>query len=271
MTTEIAVAGAVVVGLTVVLASARGAGIPIARAVALVAVLAVAALAGGKLYALVEQRGFAYVTWSNLVDGFRYPGALVGLLLGLVVARRLLMPTVSLGALGDWLAPAMGFAEVAGRIGCFLNGCCFGVPCHAPWCVAFPSGSIPHNFQLGAGLIAPDAGASLPVHPLQLYFAAAGLLATGTALWLGPRKRYDGQVALVALVVFLVPSAAAELVRADYLSTAYEWAGVSQLVWIGFGLALASVTALALCEIAVRRRLPAAHPAQSLPDARGAR
>ena len=50
------------------------------------------------------------------------------------------------------------------RIGCFLNGCCFGTPTDQPWGVAFPKGSIPwHIFG------------DTHLHPSQLYSSLYGL------------------------------------------------------------------------------------------------
>jgi len=52
-----------------------------------------------------------------------------------------------------------------GRLGCFLNGCCYGEPGSAPWCVIFPSDSTP-------GSIYGD----IPIHPSQLYAFSLGLI-----------------------------------------------------------------------------------------------
>lgn len=41
----------------------------------------------------------------------------------------------------DILAPSAAFGLAIGRIGCFLNGCCFGATCDLPWAVEFPYGS----------------------------------------------------------------------------------------------------------------------------------
>lgn len=39
----------------------------------------------------------------------------------------------------DILAPAMMLGLALGRMGCFLNGCCFGAPCELPWAIRFPA------------------------------------------------------------------------------------------------------------------------------------
>jgi phosphatidylglycerol:prolipoprotein diacylglycerol transferase len=41
----------------------------------------------------------------------------------------------------DILAPSAALGMGLGRIGCFLNGCCWGLPSDLPWAVRFPFGS----------------------------------------------------------------------------------------------------------------------------------
>ena len=40
-----------------------------------------------------------------------------------------------------------------GRIGCLLNGCCFGGPCDLAWSMTFPIGSPPYERQVDEGLL----------------------------------------------------------------------------------------------------------------------
>jgi phosphatidylglycerol:prolipoprotein diacylglycerol transferase len=55
-------------------------------------------------------------------------------------------------------APGLAAGHAIGRIGCFLVGDDYGRPTDLPWAVAFPEGLPPTE---------------LPVHPTQLYEAAA--------------------------------------------------------------------------------------------------
>jgi phosphatidylglycerol:prolipoprotein diacylglycerol transferase len=48
----------------------------------------------------------------------------------------------------DILAIGLMLALVFGRIGCFLNGCCFGKPTELPWAVRFPYGSFAYLSQV---------------------------------------------------------------------------------------------------------------------------
>jgi len=50
----------------------------------------------------------------------------------------------------DVLAVGMMLALVFGRIGCFLNGCCYGKPTELPWGVRFPYNSFAYVSQINA-------------------------------------------------------------------------------------------------------------------------
>lgn len=52
----------------------------------------------------------------------------------------------------DFILPYGAMVHAFGRLGCFLNGCCFGRACDLPWAIRFP-------------------GMAHPVHPTQLYEA----------------------------------------------------------------------------------------------------
>ncbi len=56
-------------------------------------------------------------------------------------------------ALADLIAPSVVLGLGLGRVGCFLNGCCFGGPCDLPWGVQFPAGSPPHEQQIRLGQV----------------------------------------------------------------------------------------------------------------------
>jgi phosphatidylglycerol:prolipoprotein diacylglycerol transferase len=56
-------------------------------------------------------------------------------------------------ALADLIAPSVVLGLGLGRVGCFLNGCCFGGTCELPWAVEFPAGSPPHEQQIRLGQV----------------------------------------------------------------------------------------------------------------------
>jgi phosphatidylglycerol---prolipoprotein diacylglyceryl transferase len=68
----------------------------------------------------------------------------------------------------DVLAVGLLLALAFGRIGCFLNGCCYGKPTDLPWGVRFPYGSFAYESQVQAD---PERGRLEPhLHLPESYF-----------------------------------------------------------------------------------------------------
>lgn len=59
----------------------------------------------------------------------------------------------------DILAIGVMLAVIFGRIGCLLNGCCFGKPTNLPWAIRFPYGSFAYRSQVYPNL---ERGRSQP-------------------------------------------------------------------------------------------------------------
>jgi phosphatidylglycerol:prolipoprotein diacylglycerol transferase len=79
------------------------------------------------------------------------------------------------------IAPSFAFGLALTRIGCFLNGCCFGKPCSLPWGIQFPLDS--------------PAGSTLPgvrLHPTQLYSSLFDGALVAVLLLAERKKRPDG-------------------------------------------------------------------------------
>ena len=60
---------------------------------------------------------------------------------------------VPLLATADLVAPSLMLGLAIGRIGCLLNGCCYGGPCDLPWAVTFPAGSPAYASQVARGVM----------------------------------------------------------------------------------------------------------------------
>lgn len=120
--------------------------------------------------------------------------------------------------------------------------------CGTPWGVSLPADSYVFTVQQEAQLLPPGAVGSLPVHPLPLYFAAAGLGMTAFLLWVRGRKRYDGQLGLLLLVLYSSTSAILEPLRSDDHTRVY-WGPLPQLLWVTAGM-----TALALLLLVIAER-----------------
>ncbi|MEK7316549.1 MAG: prolipoprotein diacylglyceryl transferase [Candidatus Eisenbacteria bacterium] len=90
----------------------------------------------------------------------------------------------------DAAAPSMALGIGIGRLGCFMNGCCYGLPTTLPWGVRFPAESVPSYMFPGSHL-----------HPSQIYLSLAGL---GIFVWLllSDRKpRFDGWLFWIYIAV----------------------------------------------------------------------
>ncbi len=222
--------------------------------------LGVAAFAGGRAHFLantwwsamfVGQRWAMLRFWSGLHAG----GAIAGLVVAAPLAARAY--GLSLGRLADAVAPTVGVGIALARLGCFANGCCFGVPCSGPWCVAFARDSAAYAFHAASGAIAPEALASATVHPLQLYFAGAGLTGGLVALLAQRHRGYPGRAALLGLAVYLTLVAAIEPLRAAGPASRYLRGGPLQLQWVALALAGGAAVALGVAELWARRHAAA--------------
>jgi phosphatidylglycerol:prolipoprotein diacylglycerol transferase len=206
------------------------------------------AFAGGRIHFVMNRwSSFAPRPWKALEfwEGLHAGGAIIALVLAApFVARRHCLP---IGRLADALAPALAIGVAIGRLGCFLNGCCFGAVCQNAWCLRFAAGTPVHRHHVGLALVPADSLSSLPVHPLQLYFLASALAVVVATLWLLPRRQFDGQVALTGLLLFSVSSALLEPLREHHLGRVY-WVGVPQLLWTAIAMTGAAATGLVIAS-----------------------
>ncbi|MHC4115352.1 MAG: prolipoprotein diacylglyceryl transferase [Planctomycetota bacterium] len=71
----------------------------------------------------------------------------------------------------DILAIALLLALAFGRLGCFLNGCCFGRPTNLFWSVRFPYGSLAYRSQINPDMKRnrPEAQLNLPTGYFRFY------------------------------------------------------------------------------------------------------
>ncbi len=84
----------------------------------------------------------------------------------------------------DLAAPGYVLGYAIGRVGCFLNGCCYGGVCspNLPWGVHFPDSKGLH-------------------HPAQLYDSLMNLCALAILLWAEKRKLLPGRLAAMTLIL----------------------------------------------------------------------
>jgi phosphatidylglycerol:prolipoprotein diacylglycerol transferase len=145
--------------------------------------------------------------------GLVYYGGLIGAILaGSIYIRWKRLP---LWKVADVLAPSIALGSVFGRMGCLLNGCCFGRVCHLPWAIRFPNQSIPWQYQFQQGLVGQN-DPSLPVHPTELYDGLLNLVLYFGLAWLFRRRHFEGQVFATYLVGYALFRFVVEYFRGDY-------------------------------------------------------
>lgn len=173
--------------------------------------------------------------------GMVYYGGLAGGLLALWLWSRYKgMPL--LDAM-DFVAPLGAVGLASTRVGCFLNGCCYGEPSVLPWAVSYPAGSMAQRHQAALGMVG-EGTAALPVHPVQLYET----LAAAVLFWLlwhrFPRRRFAGEVVVSFVFLYGAWRFFAESLRADSLTwtpgpgapwTVYQWMSLGLIALAALG------------------------------------
>ncbi|MEM2956511.1 MAG: prolipoprotein diacylglyceryl transferase [Candidatus Pacearchaeota archaeon] len=106
-------------------------------------------------------------------------GMIFGGILGIIFFKLFTKITTNeLEELLDLAAPYFILAIAIGRIGCFLRGCCFGLPSELPWAVVYAG----ESFSRSAGLNS--------VHPTQIYHSILDFIIFIILLRINKKKEY---------------------------------------------------------------------------------
>lgn len=149
----------VIAGVALAVYRARQMGVDPEIIFSLAVVLFVTAIVGARVFYVIQywNEQFKADTWSETLQnianvtqgGLVVYGSLIGGLAGGIwFLNRHRLPIL---AMGDLIAPSLLVGLAIGRIGCLMNGCCFGGACDRPWALTFPFLSPPYQEQLGAG------------------------------------------------------------------------------------------------------------------------
>jgi phosphatidylglycerol:prolipoprotein diacylglycerol transferase len=174
-------------------------------------------LAGARLFYVVQYWGRSIHGFWEIFQfwkgGIVFYGSIIGGAVAFFVYRGL--RPFPLRPFLDVVAPSIAVGVLFGRLGCFLNGCCFGDPCTLPWAVAFPRPSPPWETHRFLGLIPTDSGWSLPVHPTQLYASIDGLVLFLLLSAYYPLRRRDGEVMGILMIAYPITRFLIEYLRND--------------------------------------------------------
>ncbi len=143
--------------------------------------------------------GFLQI-WNG---GLSFHGAIVG---GLgTLAYFAWKNKIPFGTMADFVAPGVFLGYAVGRVGCFMNGCCYGFATDLPWAVRFHVEGSSDPLAL-----------TPPCHPAQLYSTGMGILLFGV-MWSLRKKpnlnRFPGQITLLFLAFYALERAVMEYFR----------------------------------------------------------
>ncbi len=176
---------------------------------------------------------FVVLDWSSFArqplhilyfweGGLSFHGAVIGggLAVALVAGRK----GIPFLRIADVLAPGVALAYAVGRIGCFLGGCCYGVPTDVPWACSFQDPFNPHVH-------------TPPSHPTQIYASLSNLLIFAVLARLQKPPHPEGRIFWAYLVLYGVYRFVVEFWRIGATSSVVAL-GLSDAQWVSVAMIL---------------------------------
>ena len=116
----------------------------------------------------------------------------------------------------DVAAPAVAIGIAIGRIGCFLNGCCYGAVCDLPWAVCFP-GRVARLGSPGRRRLdfADWRRLRCRCTPRRFMRRSPGLRCSACCWRISRRRRAAGEVMAVLMIAYPLTRWPLEMVRGD--------------------------------------------------------
>lgn len=199
---------AILLGTFLAIRLARDIDIKSDRILDLAIVLVIGGVVGARLFYIfvyeparyLEDPLQVFALWNG---GMVYYGALIGgFITGTIYVIRKNLP---FWRLADVVSPPLALGYGIVRIGCFFNGCCYGEPTGSSLGVIFP---------YIEGTVCTD---QLSRYPTQLFSSALGFALLGLLLYLWKRRKFDGQIFLVFLIVYSIGRSVIEAFRENLI------------------------------------------------------
>ncbi len=199
---------------------------------------------------------FVALSWNQYRHAPDFPGSILkvwegglsfhGGLFGGIAAAVVycLIKRISILKIADLFAPSVMVAYAIGRIGCLLNGCCYGGPTEMPWGMRF--------FD--------DGHWTARSHPTQLYASLLSFALFAGLVWLESRRAYLGQVFCWYLIGASVERFLMEIWRAGTTSDVVAF-GLTDVQLLCFAMASVALVGMVL----LRRRYPVRPAVTRLP------
>lgn len=177
-------------GIYLAVRRAKGRGIEPEKVMDLSVIIIIASIVGSRfMYVIFHLDEFAG-HWTDTFNPFQsngqigiagltmLGGVILAVLSSILYLRAKKLPVLKIA---DIIIPLFFLGEAITRIGCYLNGCCYGIPCDGPLCVVFPPDSPAGAMYQG-----------VHIHPTQLYSSFYALVVLIVMLLLDRKPRFDG-------------------------------------------------------------------------------
>lgn len=155
-------------------------------------------------------------------EGLTFYGAMFGGVIALFIWSR--WRQFGFLKMADLLAPYLALGYAFGRVGCFLNGCCYGKEATVPW-------AMPINMA-----------DTVLRHPVQLYAAFGGLIIFMLLKLLRPHRPFVGFLVLALFALYGILRFVVEFFRYSDIA----WIGLSTAQIFSLGLTILSLAAIAI-------------------------
>ncbi len=188
---------AFVVGTVLAVREARRRGINPDRVIDLALYACIAGIVGSRLVFVLLDIPTYFQSPAKIINlrdgGLSFQGGLASaILVGIWFCRR---EKIDPWVMADVAAPVIPLGYALVRIGCLLNGCCYGLPTNVPWAIA------------------ARAGDSTLRHPTQIYAALLSLVIFFVLFRLRNHKRFPGYLMFLYVGLYSVSRFIVEVFR----------------------------------------------------------
>jgi phosphatidylglycerol:prolipoprotein diacylglycerol transferase len=180
-------------------------------------------------------------------EGLGVYGAVIGILLAVFIYCR--VQKLSVWQMGDIVAPGALVGMAIGRIGCLINGCCYGLPTTVPWAVIYMN---PNSY----------APVGIPIHPTQAYHILWNMAAFVVIWSLRKRLKPEGSLFFLYLALY----AAGDLLVRFFREGDPFLFGIQQAQLIGIIILVVTVPVLIYRMWRYRNREPVPEAADDVTD-----
>lgn len=157
-------------------------------------IIVIAILSGlgmAKLFHVIDLWDYYSQNLTQIFSGagLSIYGAIVGATLAFFIYSR--VRHSEFGFFADLVAPGIILGQAIGRVGCTINGCCYGAeaPAGLPWSIVYTH---PNSY----------APLGVPLHPTQLYEIAYNLIVFAILVKLRGRLKPDGSLYLLYFTLY---------------------------------------------------------------------